>query len=893
MSEHDWRREIRDAFVRRGRVLDDDVLDELTQHAVAAYAAARAEALASDDARARVRGEIEAWSREAPGFRPRRARWMDVVPPPAGSSWLVGLIQDIRYGVRLALQRPGATGVSVLTIALGIAAATSLFSLAYGVLLRPLPWPDADRLVRVTETHRDATRQVSFMTNITYNAWHEQPSTIESLAAYANRTYTLDRDGDLERVRGVAVTPNLFPMLRATARHGRVIGEADENVVLLSERFARSRFADAAAAPGQRIRLGEADATVVGVMPDDFAFPSDNVDLWVPYAVSPTTEDGSLSMFSGVARLRPGVSVDQAADEATARGRAAPDPGLVIVAVFGGGGPVQMRLEPWLDSVTGDVRPGLLVLLAGVVLLLAAAVGNLASVQLARATGRRRELAIRASIGAGRLRLARQLLVEAVIVAVAGGAAGLLLTAWLHGVLPAWMPSDFPRIDRVAFDATVVGVGVALALAAGLIVGTLPALQAGRLNLVSTLAEDGLAPVGHSRRSPVARARALIIAGQIAVSVLLLVGAGLLVQTLLNLTRIDHGYTPANLLTGRIISAIPATPRSGLPGLSQIVERLASMPGVSGVALATALPMRGTGESMIAMRMEPDENRSTPVDVQAKQRNVSIGYFDTLGMRFVEGRAFTAADVARSNTTIAVVNETFARAYLGERRLGPFGRVIEGEPAWDIVGVVQDVPHPTGGPAEPEMFIPLVNPDRLFGQPYLFVRTTADPTPFVPTVRTLTREINPALGFDEAMTMDDRLADEIASPRLFAMVAAVVAGFALLIAGVGLFGVLSYSVSQRRREIGVRSALGATPGRIVRLVVGQGLGLAVAGSAAGLLAAAVLARYVSSLLYGVTPFDPLTFLVAPVVLLVAAVLACFVPARRAARIDPLRALRQG
>jgi putative ABC transport system permease protein len=262
-------------------------------------------------------------------------------------------------------------------------------------------------------------------------------------------------------------------------------------------------------------------------------------------------------------------------------------------------------------------------------------------------------------------------------------------------------------------------------------------------------------------------------------------------------------------------------------------------------------------------------------------------------MRLVEGRALTAADAARPNTTAVVVNETFARSYLGERRLGPFGPVKDGVHVYQIVGVVQDIPIPTGAPAEPEMFMPVTDLDRLFGQPYLFVRTTGDPTPFIPTVRTLTREVNPMLGFDGAMTMDERLADEIASPRLFAMVAAVVAGFALLIAGVGLFGVLSYSVNQRRREIGVRSALGATPGAIVRLVVGQGLAPAVVGSAVGLLAAAGLARYVSSLLYGVTPFDRLTFLVVPLVLLAAAALACLVPARRAARIDPLRALRQG
>jgi putative ABC transport system permease protein len=877
----EWVHRLGDTF-RRGRS-DRDLHEELCVHAeMAAEAARRTGQPAETAARAAVLrhgGVMQA---------------LEAQQDQRGLMWLADLHGDIRYAVRQAVRHPATTVVSVLTIALGITAATTLFSLAYGVLLRPLPWPDAGRIVRVTETRRDATRTLPFLSNVTYNAWNDRPSTIEYLAGYRERTFVLDRRGSLEQVQGVAVTPNLFPMLQASPRVGRVFDTPDQDAVLVSERFARSRFSDSAAAIGKRLELGGAMVTVVGVMPDDFAFPNPSVDLWVPFMVRPTTQDGALAVFSAVARLRTGVTVQQAAEEATARGRSAPDPGLVAVGMFGGGGPVEVRLEPWLDSLTGQAKPGLLVLLAGVVLMLLAAVGSLANLQLARATGRRRELAIRASLGAGRLRIARQLLVEPIVVAVVGGAVGLLLTSWLHHVLPSWMPADFPRLDAVSFDRTIVAVGVGLALVTGLLIGAVPAGQTGWINLVSALSEDGRAPVGLSGRSLVARARALIITGQIAVTVLLLVGAGLLGRSLLHLASFDHGYDPNNLVTGRIISAVPATPRTGLPGLAELVTRLTALPGVSGVAVANALPLPSTGEATVGMQLDSDKNRPTAVQIHAKQRTVSAGYFDTLRIRVVRGRALGAGDAGRQGPTAVVVNETFARQYLpAERPIGPLGRRSDGTPFYEVVGVVGDVPLPTGAPAEPEMFVPFGNLDRAFGQPVIFVRTIGDPAPFIATIRRLTREVSPLLGFDGAATMDARLGDTNARPRLFALVASLLAGFALLIAMVGLFGVLSYTVAQRRREIGIRSAVGATSGRIVRIVVGQGLGLAVAGAGVGLAAAALLARSVSSLLYGVTPFDPLTFVAVPLVVLAAAGLACFLPARRAARIDPLQALRQG
>jgi putative ABC transport system permease protein len=873
---------------RRGRS-DGDLHEELCVHAEMSSEAAR-----------RTGQPAETATRAAVLRHGRVMQALEAQQDQRGLLWLADLDGDVRHAVRQAVRHPGATAVSVLTVALGITVTTILFSLAYGVLLRPLPWPDAGRLVRVSETRRDATRALPFVSNVTYNAWNDRPSTIEYLAGYRERTFVLDRRGSLEQVQGVLVTPNVFPMLQASPLVGRVFETRDQDAVLVSVRFARSRFSDSAAAIGKRLQLAGAMATIVGVMPDDFAFPNPSVDLWVPFAVRPTKQEG-LTIFSAVARLRPDVTVQQATEEATARGRSAPDPGLVAIGMFGGSGPVEVRLEPWLDSLTGQVKPGLLVLLVGVVLLLLAAVGSLANLHLVRAAGRQRELAIRASLGAGRLRIARELLVEPILVAVVGGAVGLLLTGWFHRLLPLWMPSDFPRLEAVSFGPMIVAFGVVLTLVTGLLVGAVPAGQTKWINLVSALREDGWAPVGHSWRSKIARARALVIIAQIAVTVLLLVGAGLLGRSLLHLATLDHGYDPNNLVagrivsvTGRIISTVQGTPRTAVPGLAELVTRLTALPGVLGVAVANALPLPSTGEGMVGMKFDTDKDHPTPVQIQAKLRTVSAGYFDTLVMRVVTGRGFDASDANRQGPTPLVVNETFARHYLpAERPLGQLGRRSDGTPFYEVVGVVGDVPLPTGAPAEPEMFVPFRDLDRATGQPVLFVRTIGDPVPFIATIRQLTREVSPLLGFDGAVTMDVRLADTNARPRLFAVVASLLAGFALLIAVVGLFGVLSYTVAQRRREIGITSALGATPGRIVRIVVGQGLSLAVAGVVVGLAAAGLLARSVSSLLYGVTPFDPLTFVAVPLVVLAAAGLACFLPARRAARIDPWQALRQG
>jgi putative ABC transport system permease protein len=894
MADVDWRREIRDAFARRGRAAPDtDILDELAGHAEASYAAARAERLEPAEARARVGEDIDAWSRDLPDVRrrPRRAAPLD--PPPAAAARMSGLARDVRYAARVALRRPGATAACVLTVAVGIAATTSLFSLAYGVLLRPLPWPDADRLVRVTETREHATRQTSLLTNIAYHAWNDNPATIESLAAWSNRSYTLDQGGAVERVRGAAVSASLFPTLRASVSHGRVFGEADEDVVLISERLAGRRFGGPTEALGERLRLGDAEMTIIGVLPRAFAFPARDVDLWEPFEVPPASTDGSLSFFSAVARLAPGATIAQATDEATARGRAAPDPGLVVMAIFGGGGALQISVVPWLDSVTASVRPGLLILVAGMTLLLAAGVGNLISLQLARTSGRGRELAIRASMGAGRWRLARQLLAETLLVAVLGGAAGLLAAIWLHSALPALLPADFARLDDVAIDAPVAAFAAALALLVGLLVGVLPAWQAGRLDVASTLAEDSLAPIGHGRRSRVGRTRAFIIAGQVAASVVLLIGAGLLGRTLLNLASIDPGLRADRLLTGRVISTIPATPGRGLPGLGEIVARLEALPGVESVAVASALPLPSTGESMMAFRVGPDDRYATVVDVQATQRSVTPDYFDVLGMRTIAGRALSADDARRTDTTATVVNETFARAWLGDRPLGPFGPRIEGRAAFDIVGVVADVRLPSGEPAEPEMFVPLDDVDRSTGRPALFVRTAGEPADVVPSVRAVLREVDATMGLDSAVLMDDLLAEQLAGPRLYAVIVGVFAAFAVLIAGIGLFGVVSYAVAQRRRELGVRAALGATPAGIVRLVIAQGLWPLVSGAVAGLAASALVARSLSSLLYGVVPYDPFTFAVVPLVLLTMALVACGVPARRAAGLDPLKAMRQG
>lgn len=514
---------------------------------------------------------------------------------------LAGLGHDIRYALQLLRRQWGHTLVIALTMALGIGATTVLFGVAYGVLLKPLPWPDADWLVRLYETRQGSTRPATFMTNSTYLAWSEQPTTIDGLAAWSGSTMTMAGTGEPERVRVVEASPSLFSLLRAQPALGVLFqpspdGSLDETQAVISYGFWQQRFGGRPDVIGRPIRLGGAQDRIVAVMSPSFAFPNRETRAWTPFLVPPVVGKDPharfLSMFNAIAKLRPGVSAAQAAAEGTARGRSAPDPGLVAVAVFGSKGPVQVSAVNFLDSLMGDLRPALVVFMVAVGLLLATATANVASLQLARATNRRREIAIRSALGAGGGPLMRQLLVENTLVGLCGGLAGLLLAAWMLRVLPSVLPADFPRLADVTFDWRVGAFAIGVSLVASIVFGLVPAMSARRVNLAEALAEDGLAPVGAGSRSPTVRARLLIMTGQIAVASVLLLGAALLSRSFVALIHADRGYEPANLLTARLpLPEQSYNPQQRAALLDRMMDRLRSVPGVTRAAFSTRLPL--------------------------------------------------------------------------------------------------------------------------------------------------------------------------------------------------------------------------------------------------------------------------------------------------------------
>jgi putative ABC transport system permease protein len=577
--------------------------------------------------------------------------------------------------------------------------------------------------------------------------------------------------------------------------------------------------------------------------------------------------------------------------------------GLAARALFGAAGPIDVSVVPEQHAITAEVKPAILLLLAAVALLLITATANVASLQLARATVRRREMAVRAAIGAGQRRIVRQLLIESAGIGLSGGAGGFVLAAGLQRALPWLLPGGFPRLGEVALDLRAFSFTLSVSVLASLACGLVPAWHTRRVNLVDALSEDGVASIRGVKRSPAARTRALIMVGQVAIACLLLVGAALLTRSFVAMVHADRGYDPANVLTARLPlpPGYPAERRSQL--LDTLVERLRALPGVTHAAYGSGLPLISTGGT-VAFNMRSPHDPSMEIEVQALQRLVSPDYFSAMRLRLVEGRTITDSDTAATQPAI-VVNRTFARQYLRNRAVGV--RIPQGGPGAgrlrfanensesEIVGVVDDMRQDDlEAPAQPEMFVALkqILPSSLRTfDPILVLRSTGDPTAYVSTLRSLVHEQAPTLALDSVETMEDRVMTSLEKPRLYAVMLAGFSLCALLVAGVGLFGVLSFSIAQRTREIGVRSALGAQAHDIVGLVLRHAIWIVGIGVPIGLGAALVGGRFLSAFLYGVRPHDALTFVVVPMVIVAIAGIACFVPARRATKVDPLVALR--
>jgi len=897
-----WRDEVRARLRRHHPDPDEDVVLELAQHAEAEDEAARADGLSDAAARERVAALIDGWSRDRTALVHRlRTPRMQAPPPPAGSPGLTGLWLDIRHALRMVRAHPWTSTLAWLTMVLAVGATATLASVTYGVLARPLPWPDADRLVRIVESREGGTAGRAFLTNVGFHTWRDSATTIDGLAGYSAATVTLDAGGGPQRVPGASATASLFGVLGAAPLRGRLFTDDDEirdGVVLISEDLWRRQFGAADDTVGRVITLGGNRVTIVGILPGSFGFPERETDVWSPLHVPALAlVDGvqtSLSMFSGLGRLRPGASAEAASREATAAVRNGPPVGMVGTAVFGSDGPAVVIATPLARSMTGAVRPALLVLLAGVTLLFAAAIGGLASMQVARSVARRREVAIRVAIGAGSGRIARQTLVEHLLVGFAGGAGGLALAAGLHAAAPALLPADFPRAADIVLDGRMVALTAALALGASLVMAVVPVLQARQVDLASALTEGGLAPLGGHLRTPVVRLRSAVMAGQVAVTLVLLVGALLLGRSFISLVQVDRGYDPSHLLTARL-----TLDERSRPAIAEaIVARLRTLPGVRAAAFGGAAPFM-PGGAMLGLTLDASASgadQPEPRRVSADFQVVSPGFVEALGMRVLEGRTFSETDSATSEAVL-MVNAAFAREYLAGDAIGR-SLPLEALGLSDgrIIGIVADVAASDVSAATTPLI--LASSRQVAGSfgvadVKIVVRTDDDPEALVPMLRSMARDLAPTAPLDQVMTMEDRLASSLARPRLYALLLGGFSGFALLIAAVGLFAVLSHAVNERRREMGVRLALGATPAGLLRLVLRDGLRLTAAGALGGTVAAWLMARSVESLLFGVAARDVTSYALGLVIVTAGAVLACAGPALRASRVDPIRVLRDG
>lgn len=896
-----WNTRIREAFETAGRQLDDAVLDELADHVADLEAELLRQGAEPVALEREVDRQIDAWVNEAPARRSRPAPFPE--PSAPATSMVIALLRDARYAVRLLSRHPAPFAVGATTIALGIAAVTVMANLVWGVLYQPLPWPAADRLVRVYESRQGGSGFGQFggiVTNGTYLAWQQDPATIEAIGAWSDDERTLTGLGRAERVRSVNVTPSLFDVLGSAPLLGRRFRESDTpdgagRVAIVSHAFWQQRLGGRSDIIGQTLRLDGEPVTIVGVMGAAFAFPDAGTPLWQPLRVPPTvtpgSRDGNIKMFSAMARLKPTVTLAQAAAEATARAQAAPHAGPVAVAVFGSDGPAIMTLVAALDDATRDVKPALLVLLAAVVLLLAASMANVANVQLARATSRRRELAIRSALGASRGQLARQLVAEGLVVGLAGGICGLLLATAVAASLPAWLPADFPRVDQVRMNWHGAAAALLAALGAGLCAGAVPAWHNRGVVASQALAEDGRAPTGLGLRSNAARARAVIMTAQVAIATVLLVGAALLLQSFAALMRADRGFDTTRVLTAELpLTGDAVTRRRDL--LDSVIERIRIVPGVVAAGYTNILPLTGS-ESMRVFDMQ--RPAGDWVRVRASFRVVSGEYLSALGMRLRRGRLFNNGDTAAARA-VAVVNAAFAEQYLADGAVGavvPLGS--DQRLDWEIVGVVANVRSADTSPVGPEMFVPAAQwpDDRPGGDPVVAVRTLGPPTDLAPILRSIVADIDPTLALGTVATMEDRVVQLLARPRLYSAMLAGFAATALAIASVGLFGVLSFSVAQRSRELAVRSALGASPASLLRLVLRQGLRLTSAGLCVGMALSLALSGSLGHQLYGVNAREPVTYALVGLFLLVISALACVAPAVRAARLEPLEALKRG
>ncbi|HLN99946.1 MAG TPA: ABC transporter permease [Pyrinomonadaceae bacterium] len=797
------------------------------------------------------------------------------------------LLRDIRYGIRSLLKRPGFTVIALIALALGIGANTAIFSLVNAVLVRPLPFAEPDRLVWVWGNIRNGGNRAS-VSPLDFVDFRQQVKTFDQFAASLSVPLRINLTGNAEpeRLTGAAVTGNYFQALGVTPALGRTFVMANEKpgsdqVTVLSYGLWQRRFDGDSNIVNKTIMLDGKSCVVLGVMPPGFSFPQ-SAELWVPldFDVLPSMKQRKAHFLSPIARLKPGVTLAQAQADVDAVARHLEEQYPDTNTGW------SMRLVSLREQLVGNTRPTLLILFGAVGFVLLIACANVANLLMVRAAGRQKEIALRTALGAGRYRIIRQMITESVLLALIGGTLGTLLAMWGVDLLVTLSAESIPSTAQVKIDATVLIFTLLISLVTGVLFGLAPALRALRLNLSEALKEGGRSATAGTQRN---RLRSTLVVLESAVAVVLLIGAGLLIRSLIRLQDVSPGFDPRNVLTMRV--DLPRekypTPDKASNFFAELEGRLAGLPGVENVGFISELPLSGQPND-IPYTVEGRPAVSSDQQFDHDFRRVNRQYFGALRIPLLRGRNFTEQEVRQSAKVVIISDLLAQQVFPNEEPLGKRLILAMGNEPFEIIGIVGDIRH-RGLESQPAaaMYLPTYET----GWMNLVIRTKGDPLGLAVSVRKEVQAIDPDQPVADIKTMEQWLDTAVAAPRYRTALLGLFALVALVLASTGIYGVMSYSVTQRTHEIGVRMALGARELDVLKLVVRQGMALVWAGIGIGLLGAVALTRVLSTLLFDVTAKDPLTFAAVAGLLTLVAFVACYLPARRATRVDPLVALR--